>query len=202
MKALLIRHPQTEWNRAGIIQGRLDSPLTPRGHEESHALLRGLLHAGIHPDAVFSSPLGRAQQMALRIAEQYQCDIRLDEALQEQDFGEFDGRLLSDIRREYPRFAEDETFQPPQGESPVQAARRLLDFLHRLPGICPHHTVALVSHGQIMQAAIAQLLENSLDNVARYHHPNASYSLLEINHNTCEVVRWGVASHLLGLKSG
>ncbi|NUL37995.1 histidine phosphatase family protein [Kosakonia sacchari] len=202
MKALLIRHPQTEWNRAGIIQGQLDSPLTPRGREESLALIRGLRDAGIHPDVVFSSPLGRAQQMALLIAEQYHCDIRLDEALQEQDFGEFDGRLLSDIRREYPRFGDDEGFQPPQGESPGQAAQRLLDFLHHLPDICPHHTVALVSHGQIMQAVIAQLLENSLENVARYHHPNASYSLLEINDDTCRVARWGVASHLLGLKNG
>ncbi|CAI8715166.1 histidine phosphatase family protein [Kosakonia quasisacchari] len=202
MKALLIRHPQTEWNRAGIIQGRLDSPLTPRGHEESHALIRGLREAGIRPEVIFSSPLGRAQQMALLIAEQYQCDIQFEEALQEQHFGAFDGRSLSDIRREFPRFTDDEAFQPPQGESLAHAAQRLLAFLHRLPDICPLATVALVSHGQIMQAAIAQLLENSLENVARYHHPNASYSLLEINHDACRVVRWGVASHLLGLKSG
>lgn len=201
MKVILIRHPQTEWNRAGIIQGQLDSPLTPRGREEGHALIRGLQDAGIHPDVVFSSPLGRAQQMALLIAEQYHCDIHLDEALQEQHFGAFDGRLLSDIRREFPRFADDEVFQPPQGESLAQAAQRLLAFLRRFPDICPHATVALVSHGQIMQAAIAQLLENSLENVARYHHPNASYSLLEINHDACRVVRWGVASHLLGLRS-
>lgn len=201
MKVILIRHPQTEWNLAGIIQARLDSPLTPRGREEGHALLRGLREAGIHPGAVFSSPLGRAQQMALLIAEQYHCDICLDEALQERDFGEFDGRLLSDIRREYPRFGDDEAFQPPQGESLGQATQRLLDFLYRLPDLCPHDTVALVSHGQIMQAAIAQLLENSLENVARYHHPNASYSLLEIDHDTCQVVRWGVASHLLRRKS-
>ena len=51
MKVILIRHPQTEWNRAGIIQGQLDSPLTTRGREESLALIRGLRDAGFHPDA-------------------------------------------------------------------------------------------------------------------------------------------------------
>lgn len=199
MKALLIRHPQTEWNRAGIIQGRLDSPLTPRGPEECNALITALQAEGLTPGVVISSPAGRAQQMAARIAAHFTCNVQLCDALQEQHFGEFEGRRLSDIQRLYPHFMHDEHFHPPQGESLAQAAQRLLLFLHSLPDIYAQETVALVSHGHVMQAAIAQLMENSLINVARYSHPNASFSLLEADGKSCRIVRWGIASHLLTL---
>jgi len=69
-------------------------------------------------------------------------------------------------------------------------------FLQQLPQHCAHDTVALVSHGQVIQAAIAWYCENTLANVARYHHPNGSYALLEITREQCSVVRWGVATHL------
>lgn len=199
MNVFLIRHPQTEWNRAGIIQGRLDSPWTLRGQEECNALIAGLQAEGVTPGAVISSPAGRAQQMAACIATHFACDFQLHDALQEQHFGELEGRSLSEIQRAYPPFIDDEHFCPPQGESLAQAAQRLRTLLHRLPDVCSQETVALVSHGHVIQAVIAQLMENSLSNVARYHHPNASFSLLVIEEKTCRVMRWGIASHLLRL---
>ncbi|WP_039057832.1 histidine phosphatase family protein [Enterobacter sp. Bisph1] len=199
MKALLIRHPQTEWNRAGRLQGRLDSPITPRGLAECDALITAIAASGLKPERVFSSPLGRAQQTALLIAERFHCALQLEAALQEQDFGEFEGRVLHEIRREYPLFAEDEHFQPPLGESLAQAVARVQAFLQRLPTQCTHEAVALVSHGQIIQGIIAQLMDNSLANMARYRHPNASYALLDIDGDACRVARWGIASHLLRL---
>ena len=39
-KIYLFRHGETEWNVAGKMQGRLDSPLTERGREQ--ALAHGL----------------------------------------------------------------------------------------------------------------------------------------------------------------
>lgn len=199
MKALLIRHPQTEWNRAGRLQGRLDSPYTPRGLAECEALIAAIEASSLKPQQVFSSPLGRAQRMALKIAESVPCALQLDAALQEQDFGEFEGRALRDIHRESPSFAEDEHFLPPQGESLAQAVERLHVYLQHLPERSAHEVVALVSHGQIIQGLIAQLVDNSLANVARFHHPNASYALLNIERESCRVERWGVASHLVRL---
>lgn len=200
MKVILIRHAETVWNRAGMIQGRLDSPLTPRGEEECDALIAALGAEGLSPAYVISSSAGRTQRLAERISAHFHCAREIDDALREQHFGEFDGRLLSDIHRSHPRFAGDTHFQPPGGESLAQAAQRLIPFLHHLPERYPNTTVALVSHGQIIQATIALLVENRLDNITRYHHPNASYSLLAINPDACEVVRWGIASHLLRLR--
>jgi broad specificity phosphatase PhoE len=38
----VVRHPQTEWNARGVLQGHLDSPLTAKGRNDADALGRRL----------------------------------------------------------------------------------------------------------------------------------------------------------------
>ncbi|MGP3590655.1 histidine phosphatase family protein [Vagococcus sp. WN89Y] len=197
MKAVLIRHGQTQWNSKNLIQGRRDSPVTALGSQQSMALIAALAAQGIRPGCVFSSPAGRAQHMAARIADHFACTLALREALHEQSFGRYEGRL----RQDYP-FIGEANAVPPEGESLMCAAQRLMHFLQELPQHCAHDTVALVSHGQVMQAAIAYYCENSLENVARYYHPNASFAVLDVTEAQCRVMRWGVATHLLTLGGG
>src|SRR5689334_8573828 len=66
-RVVLVRHGETEWNRYGRRQGHLDSPLTPEGRR--HAETAALLVASTSIDGIFSSPLGRAYQTSLVIAE-------------------------------------------------------------------------------------------------------------------------------------
>jgi probable phosphoglycerate mutase len=63
MKVILVRHAQTQWNRAGMIQGQQDSPITERGERETAALLAALKDEGYAAECVFSSPLARARSM-------------------------------------------------------------------------------------------------------------------------------------------
>lgn len=192
MRVVLIRHAQTQWNSQGLIQGRQDSPVTEQGERQVTALLAGLCAAGIEPAYVFSSPAPRAQQMAVPLARHFGADLALREELQEQSFGIYEGRPHA----EYP-FADDAHAVPREGESLMQAAQRLTGFMQTLPQLCSADTVALLSHGQVIQAFIAWQCETSLENMARYHHPNGSFSLLEVSAGQCRVVRWGVATHLL-----
>ena len=67
---LLVRHGETEWNRARRYQGWLDSPLTPEGIAQAEAIGRRLR---LMPEAasaeIIASPLGRARHTAAIIAE-------------------------------------------------------------------------------------------------------------------------------------
>lgn len=66
---LVLRHGETEWNRAGRFQGASDSALTERGRAQALALGRLLGMRGVSPrthDAL-TSPQGRARETA-RIA--------------------------------------------------------------------------------------------------------------------------------------
>ncbi|PHM46306.1 phosphoglycerate mutase [Xenorhabdus mauleonii] len=205
MQIILIRHAETEWNRKGIIQGWLDSPVTERGHRETDALIAELFSSGIRIESVFSSPQDRTRAMASAIARNFGCTLALQDELKEQHFGQFEGQFLENVRRKYPDaavslFENNADYVPPQGESLAQAANRLISFIQKLPLICSYNTVCLVSHGHIIQAVIALLKERTFNEFPRFYHLNAGYSILEVNEMAKEnihVVKWGIASHLL-----
>src|SRR5260221_9571778 len=66
-RLILIRHGETEWNRAGRIQGyHADSALTSTGREQVRALAARLAREAI--DAIYSSDAGRTRETADPIA--------------------------------------------------------------------------------------------------------------------------------------
>lgn len=56
----LVRHGQTEFNLAKLVQGRCDSPLTELGRTQALAAGKWLANHEVRPDVVGTSPLGRA----------------------------------------------------------------------------------------------------------------------------------------------
>lgn len=197
MKVILVRHAQTQWNRAGMIQGQQDSPVTDRGGRETAALLAALKDEGYVAESVFSSPLARARSMGEQLAALFQAPLVIDAALMEQSFGGYEGLSTQKLQAEADAlFAHDAAFCPPGGESLAQAVQRMLAFLQHQHSRAAHKTLCVVCHGHVTQGLLALLKEGSLENFARYAQPNASYAVLEMAEEKCEVLRWGVATHL------
>ncbi|MBK0081717.1 histidine phosphatase family protein [Kosakonia sp. S58] len=197
MKVILVRHAQTQWNRAGMIQGQQDSPVTERGERETAALLAALKDEGYAAESVFSSPLARARSMGEQLAALFQAPLVIDAALMEQSFGGYEGLSTQKLQAEADAlFAHDAAFCPPGGESLAQAVERMLAFLQLQHTRAAHKTLCVVCHGHVTQGLLALLKEGSLENFARYAQPNASYAVLEMAEEKCEVLRWGVATHL------
>ncbi|MFS2060111.1 histidine phosphatase family protein [Kosakonia cowanii] len=197
MKVILVRHAQTQWNRAGMIQGQQDSPVTDRGGRETAALLAALKDEGYVAESVFSSPLARARSMGEQLAALFQAPLVIDAALMEQSFGRYEGLSTQKLQAEADAlFAHDAAFCPPGGESLAQAVQRMLAFLQHQHSRAAHKTLCVVCHGHVTQGLLALLKEGNLENFARYAQPNASYAVLEMAEEKCEVLRWGVATHL------
>lgn len=197
MKVILVRHAQTQWNRAGMIQGQQDSPITERGERETTALLAALKDEGYAAEYVFSSPLARARSMGEQLAALFQAPLVIDAALMEQSFGGYEGLSTQKLQAEADAlFAHDAAFCPPGGESLAQAVQRMLAFLQRQHTRAAHKTLCVVCHGHVTQGLLALLKEGNLENFPRYAQPNASYAVLEMAEEKCEVLRWGVATHL------
>ena len=155
---LLVRHGETEWNRARRYQGWLDSPLTPEGIAQAEAIGRILRLLPQANDAdIVASPLGRARRTAEIIAE---ClsdgsgpnrSIRFEERLREISLGSWDGLDKRDIRRRAPELFAGEDgrweyyFGTPDGETYERFAGRIAAWLADL-GNTP---VIAVSHGVV-----------------------------------------------------
>ena len=154
----LMRHGETAWNRAKILQGTIDSPaLTPRGVAMAEATAEGLKAAGIAFDRTYSSPLTRARQTARIVAG---AEPRTDARLGEMCFGRYEGvRYGKDAWPDQNlRFLfEDPARYVPQGEGAEtfdQVGARLKHFLEKeiapLDGkagrvLCVSHSQALVA---------------------------------------------------------
>lgn len=95
----LARHGQTELNAAGALRGHLDPPLDAVGQQEAKSLAKAL--ATFRPALVVSSPLRRAVETARRIAEECGLDAEVDDQLIDRDYGEWAGRPLEDVVREF-----------------------------------------------------------------------------------------------------
>jgi broad specificity phosphatase PhoE len=96
MELLIVRHGETEANRAGELQGHLDTPLTDRGNEQAKTVAAQLNAYDF--DMTFSSPLKRALDTAKILAQRVNTDIRMSEALKEICYGEWEGTPKKALR--------------------------------------------------------------------------------------------------------
>ena len=74
---VLVRHGQTAANRGGLLQGRVDLPLTDLGHHQARAAAQYLADARVV--RVVSSPLQRACATAQTIADGFGLDVEVDD---------------------------------------------------------------------------------------------------------------------------
>ena len=103
----LVRHGQTDWNRAGKIQGTTDIPLNETGRQQAEQLASVLKErsgypAGTRIDAVYASPLARAFQTAEILAGKEKLPLRRLTELRERDFGCWEGKNWQEVEAEYP----------------------------------------------------------------------------------------------------
>jgi broad specificity phosphatase PhoE len=144
----LCRHGQTEYNREGRMQGRMDSALTGLGRAQAGAMA-SLLH-GLIPDAgawrLVASPQMRAKATAEAIGGRLGLPVTLDDRLMEISVGAWEGHLIDDLRRRHPdAFAErDWHFRAPDGETYDQVYGRASGWLADQD---PARPVIVVSHG-------------------------------------------------------
>ena len=90
-KLYFTRHGETVWNVENKICGMTDSPLTERGRAQARALGQKVKAGGYAIDEILYSPLSRAADTAMAIAEATGLPARCEPRLREQCFGKYEG---------------------------------------------------------------------------------------------------------------
>jgi broad specificity phosphatase PhoE len=178
---LLIRHA-AHLLGGGTIAGRsADVHLSPLGHEQARAMSERAARLPIV--AIYSSPIDRARQTAAPLAERLQLPIEISDALCELDFGDWTRKTLDELRPR-PAWQQWNAFRSGTriwgGESMLEAQSRVVGEMLRLRDRHPDQCVALVSHGDVIKAAIAYWLGVPLDLFTRIEIALASVSVVAI----------------------
>ena len=116
----VIRHGETDWNRAGCLQGQLDIPINASGRVQATLTAKALASYGA--TALYSSDLLRAYETAQIIG--YQTGLRVIQkpALREINFGAWQGLTRAEILERDPdiyaaRRERPYDVPPPAGET-------------------------------------------------------------------------------------
>lgn len=179
----LIRHAETTWNAEGRLQGTLDAPLSERGQEQVRRLVEAL--GAVPLAAVYSSPLGRACATAAPIAAAHGVPLRTVAELREMDQGEWEGRLISEVRDWAGRPSQARVDSPaesrlPGSESMAEVAARAVAALHLLAERHPGEAIAVVAHGGVNKTLLLSCLGAPLGHHTRIAQGGACINIIEL----------------------
>lgn len=158
----LLRHGPTLYNAQKRIQGSCDSPLTTEGRQLV------CQWASLPPmkrwHRIVVSPLGRAQETASLLTRTLKLTLHLEPRLQEQDWGEWEGRTFKEIESHSPGMLEQQValgwdFKAPGGETRREVLHRVQEALGDLVGSWPGENILVVTHQGVIQSVVYHLTQ-------------------------------------------
>ncbi|HEX8598578.1 MAG TPA: histidine phosphatase family protein [Chloroflexia bacterium] len=178
---LLVRHASHALLKRTLVGRTPGVPLDEAGREQAVRLAERLAH--LKPLALYSSPVQRAMETAAPLSERWGLPVQIAGEFTEIDFGEWAGREFNDLNGlqqwEYFNSYRSGT-RPSGGELMLEVQTRAVVGLQRLHTEYPNSLIAIVSHGDVIRAALNYYLGASLDLFRRLEVSPASVSILEL----------------------
>lgn len=181
-RLFLLRHAEVEEKYHRIFGGRIDMNLSALGHEQA-GKLAGYL-AGTTFDAIYASPMKRAQQTLAPLAARRAAAPQTLEGLREVDFGDWTGLSWEGVHAKFGISAFDWLKQMdqhgfPQGDSAASFRARVEPCLQQILRECPGKTVAVVCHGGVVRMLLSLLLDVPVPFTAKFEVDYASVSRVD-----------------------
>lgn len=147
----LVRHGETDWNKARRIQGSTDIPLNDTGRAQ--AATAGQLLAKRDRHTIVASPLSRAFETASIIAREIGLEPPLTlGSLVERRYGQAEGLNYQEVDARFP----DETDVPGR-ETREEVTARVVPTLLELARQMPGANIIVVSHGGVIRSVLNKI---------------------------------------------
>ena len=198
---ILMRHGQSEWNKANLFTGWVDVPLSEKGIEE--AIEGGKEIADLPIDVIYTSTLVRGQQTAMLAmlhhhsgavpqiihdgkAHEWGHNYGLSKTipafeawqLNERYYGELQGLNKDDARAKWGKeqvhiWRRSYDIPPPGGESLQMTAERTLPYFREiiLPDLHDGKNVFVAAHGNSLRSIVMDLDKLSGEEVVKLEIP-------------------------------
>ncbi len=178
-KLYLMRHGQTEYNVAKLVQGQCDSPLTEAGERQARCAAVWLAAHGVHPDSIVTSPLGRARATAAIVAAGigFADEVEPEPGIIERAYGVFEGGPHADLPTDV--WDPGEELVPYGGEGNKALEARMLAALRARMSSESTRTLLAVSHGSACRQFIRSA--NPAPETLPGRLPNCAIMLFDYN---------------------
>ncbi len=179
---LLIRHAAHSLLGHTIVGRMPGVHLSEEGQEQARRLAERLADVPIR--AIYTSPLERARETTEPLARSLGQQPQICEQINEIDVGDWTGWTLERLR-ELPQWQLFNSFRSgtraPHGETMLETQARMVAQMERLKERHANDYVALVSHGDVIKAAVLYYLGIPLDLFHRFEISPASVSIIALH---------------------
>ena len=195
----IVRHGQTNWNILGKTQGHGNSDLTPKGENQALELSKAIKEYPI--DYIYSSDLGRAVQTAEIIGSTIGVDVIQTPSLREMGFGDWEGLLIEEIKKDHAKTYETWRNQPhlvniPNGETLHIIKDRVDAFIKELNEKYDNKHILLVSHSVTVRVMLLSFLNSGVENIYRIKQDNTALNIVECRDYGPVVIKMNDTSHM------
>jgi broad specificity phosphatase PhoE len=189
-RLLLIRHGEVEDRYHRVFGGRIDMALSERGHRQARHLAEYLPPGSL--DAIYASPMRRAQQTLEPLAQHGRQPPVTHADLREVDFGDWTGLKWDEVRERFnvsafEWLAQIELGAIRNGECGRRLRARVEPCLRSILAQHAGQTVAAVCHGGVIRMILAILLDLPLSKTAAFEIDYASLTETHVNEARTEI---------------
>lgn len=177
-----VRHGESVYNKANIIQGDVDPPLSKEGKEQAAKM--GVILKEFEIKEMAVSPLLRAIQTAAIINKSLKLPVSYYEDLREMYFGDWQGEMKVEhwdkFRRNFYEYGET----PPGGESKADIIKRGEKCVLQICNEIDKYPILIVSHGMIVRLLIGAWFTNNTEKEIRaLRMPNLGVYKVEVEYD-------------------
>ncbi len=198
---IFVRHGETIWSRTQqhTFRGRIDIPLNERGIQQARSV--GQLLKDKNIQYIYSSPLKRALDTAKEITRFHKLKIRIHEGFIDLDFGDWQGKLHEDIKRQYPEHYQKWLVEPhkmkfPNGENLDIVRSRIESAIKELYSQHKSGSIVITTHGAVLRVILCYLHGVGNDRYWDFSMDNCAVTIAEFDGNEFKIVVENENKHL------
>jgi probable phosphoglycerate mutase len=199
----LMRHGETDWNKARRLQGWKDIPLNERGVMQARKLATRLhAHGSEVPfSAIYSSDLERARTTADPAAELLGMRVRLEPGLRERCYGVLEGLAMDELDIAAPLAAAAWRSRDPArkldgGETLGQFHSRVVAAVDDIAARHAGERVLVFTHGGVLDMVWRRAHGIPLQHARDAALLNAGVNRIAVEGDEWRVLGWGDVDHM------
>lgn len=180
MEILLIRHGQSEADILHVHEGRADFPLTELGRKQAR-LMAKKVKSEFPPDFIWASPLKRARETAVILAETVGCPLQFEDDLMEHNNGVLAGLTFEEAKKHPIPTTLHDRFE--NGESVIEFRMRIEMAFSKILSSSKHDRIAIVAHGGVMHSLLRSFFKMPVNLEYGFLTGDTGIHLLEVTEN-------------------